>query len=167
MIYVGLELKDDGTVGNVEKANTVSDAQRRAKGLQSKLESRNVHPMIIYYCRSELLANNYFHAVLEAAKSVLDRIRNLSGCNEDGAKLIDLVFAVSNPILVINTLGNESEKSEHAGFSNLLKGIAGMFRNPTAHAPKVSWEMPEEEALDIMTTLSFCHKKLDNTHKIR
>lgn len=36
-----------------------------------------------------------------------------------------------------------------------------MFRNTTAHAPKVVWQISEDEALDIMTTISLIHKKID------
>lgn len=59
----------------------------------------------------------------------------------------------------------DTEQSEQKGFSNLIKGVFGMFRNTTAHAPKVVWTITEDEALDIMTTISLIHKKLNkNSH---
>ena len=104
---------------------------------------------------------------MEAAKSVFDRIREISDVREDGGKLVDSVFGGDSPILIINNFVSESEKSEHKGFSNLLKGLYGMFRNPTAHEVKIKWEINEEDALDIMSLISYCHKRIDNIHKIR
>jgi len=85
----------------------------------------------------------------------------------DGNDLIDSVFAINNPILIINNLTTETEKSEHKGFANLLRGFFGMFRNTIAHAPKIKWDMDENDALDIMTLASLFHRRLDKAHKIR
>lgn len=167
LLYAGLELGDNGEFLKVKRADSISEIQKRVRSFQSKLELRDVHPKIIFYCRQELIEENYFHSVLEASKSVFDHIRELSGCNEDGAELIEKVFNSKNPILVFNKLETESERSEHKGFSNLLKGLAGMFRNPTAHNPKITWNITESEALDIMQMLSYCHKKLDKCHRIK
>ena len=44
---------------------------------------------------------------------------------------------------------------------NLLKGVFGTFRNTTAHVPKVTWEINEQDALDILSMISLIHRKLD------
>ncbi|GAI25988.1 unnamed protein product, partial [marine sediment metagenome] len=84
-----------------------------------------------------MLQDNYFHAVLEATKSVASKVRLMTGLNSDGAQLIDDAFGGSNPILKINAFETDTEKSEQRGFTNLAKGLFGTFRNPTAHAPKI------------------------------
>lgn len=114
----------------------------------------------------ELLANNYFHSVFEANKGLFQRIRDLSGITTDGVALIEQVFS-NNPILIINNYISQSEKDEHKGFCNILKGLCGMFRNPEAHEPKVTWEITEQDALEILGMISYCHRRLDNAHKIR
>ena len=48
-----------------------------------------MHAEVLKFCRAELLEDNYFHAVLEATKSVADRLRGLSGLSEDGSELAD------------------------------------------------------------------------------
>jgi uncharacterized protein (TIGR02391 family) len=45
--------------------------------------------------------------------------------------------------------------------SQLAQGMYGMFRNPTAHAPKVRWAMEERETLDLLTIASMLHRRLD------
>ena len=42
-----------------------------------------------------------------------------------------------------------------------MKGMFGAFRNVTAHAPKVSWPVTEQDALDMLTIASFLHRRLD------
>ena len=68
----------------------------------------------------------------------------------------------SMPFLAFNSLRTESEQSEQKGLLNLMKGIFGTFRSPTAHAPRLSWNMTEQDALDLLTMASFLHRRLDS-----
>ncbi|GAB2977415.1 TIGR02391 family protein [Mucilaginibacter puniceus] len=165
--FIELEYGDDAVFRPVQKSKTINDAENRASTLINKLKDRNVHDDIFKFCKAELLVDNYFHAVFEATKSVADKLRALSDVNKDGGELIDECFAVKNPIIIINNFTSETEISEHKGFANLLKGFFGMFRNTVAHSPKISWEITEADALDIMTIGSLCLRKLDKAHKIR
>lgn len=165
--FIGLQLGENGKFRSTEKATTISQAEQRASMLFSKLNDRNVHPEVLKFCKSELVENNYFHAVFEAVKSVADKIRSLSGETNDGSPLVDVVFSINNPILIINELRTETEKSEQKGFANLLKGFFGMFRNTLAHEPKIKWEIKEYDALDVMTLASLFHRRLDNAIKVR
>lgn len=69
------------------------------------------------------------------------------------------------PPVLYERLVTETELSEQKGFSNMLIGIFGAIRNPTAHAPKITWPISEQDALDIFSTISFIHRKLDITIK--
>src|SRR4029077_6615691 len=55
------------------------------------------------------------------------------------------------PRLAFNSLASDSERSEHLGLMNLIKGLFGAFRNTTAHIPKIHWNVTEHDALDILT----------------
>jgi uncharacterized protein (TIGR02391 family) len=120
--------------------------------------------VVFNYCRAELVDENYFHAVLEAVKGIAERIRNMSSLTTDGADLFNTAFSVKHPILKINALRTDTEISEQKGFSNRIVGLFGAVRNPVAHAPKTSWPMSELDAQDILSTVSFIHRKLDNAH---
>jgi hypothetical protein len=37
----------------------------------------------------------------------------------------------------------------------------GTFRNVTAHAPKIHWNITEQDALDLLTLCSLLHRRLD------
>lgn len=163
--FIGLQLNENGVFNNVVVAKTITEAEQRVNRFKSKLENRNIHSKIYEYCNSELITENYFHSVFEAVKSIAEEIRQKTNLTLDGAELIDKALSITNPLIKINLLQTETEQSEQKGFSNLIKGVFGMFRNTTAHAPKVVWKITEDEALDIMTTVSLIHKKLNkNSH---
>ena len=164
--FSGFCVREDGKVVHSKKETTLKGALARAGALRSKLEDRKAHAEIFKYCDAELLEENYFHAVLEAIKGVANRIRELSGLTSDGAELVNKAFSVKAPILAINALSTETEQSEQKGFSNMLIGIFGAIRNPTAHAPKISWPITEQDALDIFSMVSFVHRKLDVAAKV-
>ena len=167
LAFEGLEIDETGkAVALKEKASRLQDIELRVKGLHNKLEQRNAHPAIFAYCRAELIAENYFHAVMEANKGLFQRIRDISGVEADGNRLIEQVFS-SNPVVIINNFTTQSEKDEHTGFCSLLKGLCTMFRNPLAHEPKVEWPISEQDALEILGIISYCHRRLDNAQKIR
>ena len=162
LAFAGYAVREDGKVVHTTRETTLSGALARASRLRTLLEPRGTHSEVLKYCRAELLEENYFHAVLEAVKGIAQRIRQLSGLGTDGAELIYQVFSTKAPILAFNSLQTETEISEQKGIANLLVGLFGAIRNPTAHAPKVAWAMPEQDAIDVFALLSFIHRKLDN-----
>ena len=159
--FAGFEVSERGRLSKIPLSTTITEAEQRANRFKHKLESRNVHEQIFKYCSAELLVENYFHSIFEATKSIAERIRLKTGLTIDGVPLIDIVFATDNPLVKINDLLTSTDRSEHLGFANLIKGIFGLIRNPTAHIPKITFIVEEEEALDVMTTISFIHKRLD------
>lgn len=166
LAFEGYFISESGGLSRVEKASTIDEVLFRVNGLKKKLEAQGAHEQVFKYCTKELLADNYFHAVFEACKGLFTRIREISGKTTDGIRLIEEVFS-SSPIVIINNYQSKSEKDEHGGFANMLKGICGMFRNPEAHETRVSWYVSEQDALEILGIISYCHRRLDNAQKIR
>lgn len=161
LLFAGYELNQNGEFKLVDSVKNLTDAQSRANILMSELQNRKVHHEVLKYCKPELLQENYFHAVLESVKGIASRIREMTSISSDGADLIEEALRISDPYIIINSLKTDTEKSEQSGFSNLLKGIFGMFRNVTAHAAKIEWPILDEEAFDLLTLVSLVHKKLD------
>lgn len=166
LAFAGYAINDSGQVIHSTPETTVAGARSRAKRLVSALQLRGTHTKIFDYCREELLQDNYFHAVLEAVKGIAERLRQMSGLTSDGADLVNMALSTKNPILKLNSLASETELSEQRGIANLLVGVFGAIRNPTAHAPKVVWPMPEQDALDVFAILSYVHRKLDGAIKV-
>ena len=157
----GFEYGPDGKFRSQPAAATLTEAERRVKTIQAKFQGRRIHPEALKYCRTELMQDNYFHAVLEASKGLEQRIREKSGVEGSGAHLVDKVFPVNAPILAFNSLRSETEKTQHIGFAALLKGCFAAVRNSLAHEPKIMWD-GEDDAADYFTLISLLYRKLDD-----
>jgi len=161
LAYLGYEFGEDGKFHIRAPAETLTEAEARADRLRAQLLQRNVHPDVVAFCRAELLEDNYFHAVLEACKSVAAKTRDKNGLETDGAELVQQTLGGAAPILRISALSTDSERREQRGFTNLATGLFGAFRNPTAHEPRIRWPMSEEDALDLFCLASYVHRRID------
>lgn len=161
LLTSGLEMQRDGKLRFSPVATTIDEAKRRTQNLERMLRQRYVHECVLKYCKEELLQENYFHAIFEATKSLSDRVRELTSLSLDGYKLFDEAFRISNPYLAMNRLQTSSEQNQQNGLHQMLNGITSMVRNVTAHEPKIKWLISEPDAVDILCTISFLHKQLD------
>lgn len=164
LAFSGFALGEDGQLRKVQAVRTLTEAEARANVLRKALIERKVHADVLKFCRAELVVDNYFHAVFEATKSVAEKLRQKTGLTSDGSQLVDEALGIGkagHPRLAFNSLATESERSEHSGLMNLIKGLFGAFRNTTGHAPKILWNVTEQDALDILTTISLVHRRLD------
>ena len=164
LVYAGLAVDDKGRVIKLKvgAASTLDEAAQRADSIRSELHRRRTHPRVLDYCTDELLQKNNFHAMLEASKSIPGRLREMAGIQGDGAGLADATLSwASGPLIAVNDGVSETDRAEQAGFANLIKGILGMFRNPTAHDPRLHREVTDDELLEALTLMSMVHRRLD------
>lgn len=166
--FAGYELASSGLLNRIpSNSTTISEAKKRAADLRSELINRNVHGDLLEYCKPELLEEDYFHAVFEAVKSYCDKIRIKTGIQADGSTLFTTAFLIKDPYLAINTLRTESEQSEQKGFTSLLQGVYSMFRNTTAHDPKIKRVVSKQDAIDAFTIMSYIHRRLDSAAVVK
>lgn len=164
LVFNGLRINDEGKVARGARADTLSEAAKHANSLRAELRRRGVHAEVLRYCSQEVLEGNAFHAVLEAAKSLPDRLRSVTGERGDGAALIDATLALGQrgrPKVAINGLSTDTERDEQSGFATLCKGLLAMFRNPAAHDPRISRPISDDELLELLMVLSMVHRRLD------
>lgn len=164
LAFVGLRVNDEGKVAKGAVAQTLDEASRIATSIRDELHRRKCHPEVLRYCSVEVLKKAHFHACLEATKSIFDRLRNLTGAMGDGATLVDAALALGKsgvPMLAINSLRTQTEKDEQTGLVNLIKGLNGLYRNPTAHDPRLNRMVSDDELLEVLTMVSMVHRRLD------
>lgn len=167
--FEGFGVGDGGKVyRRRQTARTLTEAERLAGKLTNELQRRNTHREVLKYCTAEVLQKNNFHAALEACKGLAQRVRDMTNRTDDGHELFTAAFACkrATPLLKLNSLSTDTEKGEQTGFMNLLIGLFGMYRNPTSHDPRLIRQetrpISEQELLDLFTTISLAHKKLDS-----
>lgn len=159
----GYRVLDSGKVGLSKRATTFDEIAALTNRLLEESRRRGVHEDVLRFCRQELIRESTFHAISEAVKGVCDRLRSMTGLTSDGAALVNECFSTSGgrPLVRINDWETKSEDSEHKGVADLIRGVIGTFRNPTAHTPRLKWPVTEADALDLFSTLSYIHRRLD------
>lgn len=162
LIFNGLTVYADGNVGRTTAATTHEEAAAAtARRLHKALSQRGGHPEVFRYCSEQLVAEDCFYAVLEASKGMAERVREMTGLDLDGHALVDAALLGQDPRVALNSLRTDTERNEQRGVANLMKGCFSAFRNPTAHEPKVCWHITEADTLDLLSTLSLIHRRLD------
>lgn len=78
-------------------------------------------------------AGHYREAVLNAVMAVFDQLREKSGLDLDGARLVTQALSVDNPLLKLADTESQSGRNIQAGFIDMLKGAYTGIRNPKAH----------------------------------
>jgi len=87
----------------------------------------------------------------------------MTGLTSDGTELVRATLTnASGPLLAINAGRTATDRSEQSGFANLVIGVVGLCRNPTAHDPKSSRAVSDEELVEALTAMSMVHRRLDD-----
>lgn len=169
LLFYGYVLTDSGKIQQTDSVETVNDAHKRLLSFQNKLKMYEIHPRVLEFCQEELFQENYFHAILEASKSVFQRVRDISELELDGSKLIQQALSTKQPVILIkgNMLSSETDRSMYNGLKNLIETIVSLYRNPTAHSPKLYDESSETDAITAFTLMSLAHRILDNCFNVR
>ena len=160
LALAGLAFSEEGRFVPTTPVGTLREAERRVAELEKRFTHRTLHPEVLKYCREELLDENYYHAVFEAAKGLQQRVRDMTGLTVDGVELVEAALSLKTPRLVFNGLTSKTDRSEHLGILQLLKGAVQLVRNPAAHVPKVLANTADDAA-DFLALISLLHRKLD------
>ena len=165
--FSGLEYSPEGEFIERSVATSLGQESQNDDQIGAKLKALRLHPQVLKYCQPELDRGDYFHAVFEASKGLAQRIREASQSDLDGVKLVNEAFSEQKPLLAFNFLQIDTEKSEHRGLRDLLRGAVEMVRNPMAHTPQTLWEWQnEDEAMAYLVFLSLLHGKLDKCWRV-
>lgn len=159
----GFSLDPQGRV--VPAVSGATGATALTERLREKLVVRVAHTEALRFCEKELISESMFHAVTEATKSLMDRIRP-EGFVLDGERLTQEVFGTrKNPgPRFINQMTSPSDEAAPFGFIQLLNGVYGHLRNDRSHRTRHSSEEDEQDFLDAMSMISYAPRVLDRSY---
>lgn len=159
--FDGYRVREDGTVISVGRTPTLSEARKRSRRLLTNLKNRGAHEEVLKHCQPDLVQNDYYQAAFESIKGLADRLRVLTNTDLDGRELVQRSFGGSDPLLQINERATKTQRNEQVGVQLLAEGVFAAFRNPTAHEPRMQWQLDEQDALDVMGLVSLLHRRVD------
>ena len=128
---------------------------------QELFASRRFHATVTLHSRKLFLQGNYFHAVFEAAKSYNVEVKRKAQSIKDGQALMLDVWGAEKGVLKITPCVSDTDRNVQDGVKFLSAGLMQAIRNPTAHEPALDWPIKREDALDILSFLSFLFRQLD------
>jgi len=129
---------------------------------ESDFNARNFHPEVRAHARDLFLKGDYFHAVLEAAEAYNAAVKQKSGLGDlDGQGLMNKAFSSQNPVIWLTPCTTDTEKNIQDGYRFIAAGLMSAIRNPTAHAPALSFPIGRDDALDILSQISYSFRWLD------
>lgn len=157
--FYALEVSRDGAI--IKKASKQTRLETTPEGMKF-FDSRLFHPKIKLHGRKLFLEGNYSNAVFECCKAYDKEVRVFSQIDDHGASLMGRAFPEKGPIK-LNAQQSLSEKNEQEGIMHLSRGLMFAIRNPQGHEPALDWPISQEEALDLLSFLSFLFRKLENS----
>ncbi len=142
------------------KSNPSPTLRPQRSKAEEMFDSRNFHPEVQKHARSLFVEGKHFHAVFECCKAFDKYVREKSEIDKYGADLMGAALSLKGP-LKINTQCTETERNEQEGIMHLCIGLMRAIRNPEAHEPELNWSITQEDALDILSLISFLWRKID------
>ena len=121
-----------------------------------------IHPSIAEVSRKRMKDGYYADAVEAACKSLNSRVRDIvkdqTGEELDGAKLMQKAFSVNNPIIAITDCKTISGQDTQKGYMEIFAGVMTGIRNPKAHDNN---DINQEDALRKLILISLLMFKID------
>lgn len=115
------------------------------------LSTFNLHPRIFDVVEHRFSDGHHWDAVFAASKALVNFVKERSGVDADGAKLMFATFSKNNPVLAFNDLSDQTDQDEQEGMMHLFVGAVLAIRNPGGHSfPEGS----EQRALEYINFLS-------------
>jgi len=127
----------------------------------SDFSGRGFHPEVFKHSRKLFIQGNYFHAVFEAAKAYNKAVKEKAKNAKDGEALMLEVWGCEKGVLKVTRCASETDHNVQDGIKFLSAGLMRAIRNPTAHEPAIDWPITKEDALDILSFISFLYRQLD------
>lgn len=126
-----------------------------------RFDTHQFHSEIIKHCRKYYGQGNYFHAVFEAAKVYNNLVKSKAQSTKDGAPLMHRVWDARNGVLKVNSCTSETDHNVQDGIKFLSAGLMSVIRNPAAHESALEWPVDEQDAIDILSLVSFLLRQYD------
>jgi uncharacterized protein (TIGR02391 family) len=141
-------------------------ASRNISGLQESdaqvsvhpFDERNIHPDIANVSLQLFDNGHYSQSTFETFKYLDLYVKNLSGINESGQKLMMAAFAEANPKIKLTELITTSDIDEQNGFKFIFAGVMSAIRNPRGHDITTD---PIHRCLDHLSIASVLLRRLE------
>lgn len=115
----------------------------------------NLHPRILDLTEERFMDGHHWDAVFAASKALVNFVKERSGLELDGAKLMTTAFSKNSPVLQFNSLADQTDIDEQEGMMHLFLGAVLAIRNPGGHSFPEGSEQRALEYISFLSTLAY------------
>jgi uncharacterized protein (TIGR02391 family) len=101
-------------------------------------------------------------AIFEAFKAINNRVKEMTGLDLDGSRLMDAALSGTTPKIQFGDLSTQTGRDIQQGLYFLFKGAVQGIRNPDAH--EKFKPLDEEEGLEYLAFASMLMRRLDGAN---
>jgi uncharacterized protein (TIGR02391 family) len=145
----------------VQAADLAIPEQKTEIKMRTKFSGRNFHPSVSKHAEKFLNEGNFASAVFEVAKAFEKEVKHKAQIEDFGASLMSTAFSLKKGVLKLNQNNSETERNEQEGIMHLARGFMLAIRNPQSHEPVSDRPILEEDAIDLLSFMSFLWRQLD------
>jgi uncharacterized protein (TIGR02391 family) len=120
---------------------------------------RNIHPAISSVSIKLFDDGHYSQATFEAFKYLDLQVKELSGMNDSGYKLMMNALSETAPKIKLTALSSQSEIDEQMGYKHVFAGAMSAIRNPRGHEINID---PIGRCLDHLSFASVLLRRLED-----
>lgn len=117
----------------VRNANHVGSCTSQMAREAHPFDERNIHSDITLVSLKLFDDGHYSQATFEAFKLLDNMVKQASGIQDSGYKLMMAAFNENSPKIKLNDLLSASDKDEQMGFRYVFAGSMSAIRNPRGH----------------------------------
>ena len=121
-------------------------------------DERNIHPEVANVSVKLFDDGHYSQATFEAFKYLDIMVKQLSGINDSGYKLMMAAFAEGSPKIRLTDLVTSSDIDEQMGFKFIFAGVMSAIRNPRGHDITSD---PIDRCLDHLSMASVLYRRIE------
>ena len=159
--FYGLEV--DSETGKIARMRSIKPSLRKLRSEAEEIfDSRHLHQEVRKHARLLFTEGKHFHAVFECCKAFDKLVQEKSHIKEHGSRLMRTALSLQGP-LKINTQRTLTERNEQDGVKHLCTGLMRAIRNPEAHEPELDWPLTRQDALDVLSLVSFLWRRVDSS----
>lgn len=138
---------------------TESGYEPKAQSQTHPFDERNIHPAIGNVSLNLFDNGHYSQATFEAFKYLDLQVKELSGVNDSGYKLMMNALSETAPKIKLTLLSNQSEIDEQMGYKHVFAGAMSAIRNPRGHQINSD---PIDRCLDHLSFASVLLRRLED-----
>ena len=147
----------------IDKQNKlVSISKTSSKTVNSNLfKARCFHPKVVRHAKQQFTDGHYFDAVDECCKAFEKHVAEKSKTTKRGCKLMSEFLNNNSGSLKLNSGETQTEQDSQEGLMYLCMGLVSGIRNPVEHEPQLDYSIRKQDALDVLSFISYLYRQID------